>query len=521
VVKDVVIVGGGTAGWMTATYLRAAFGDRISITLIESPTVSTIGVGEATFSTVRYFFDYLGLDEQDWMPACNATYKLGIKFENWRARGHTFFHPFEHFPVFSGFTLGDWWLEAGPSACFDQDCFIHTTLAGARRSPRYLDGSLFATEELAAHLTDDPTRLRRQRPTLTEEASQYPYAYQFDAALLADFLAKLGTGQGVRRVVDDVVHCQLDERGWIGHLVTREHGELHGDLFVDCTGFRGLLINKALGEPFISFAESLPNDRAVALRVPVDMRSEGIAPYTTATAMDSGWIWTIPLYGRNGVGYVYASDFCSPDEAERTVRGFVGPAADGLEANHIRMRVGRNRRSWVNNCVAIGLSSAFVEPLESTGIFFIQHGVEHLVKHFPTAGWEPALVDQYNRLVANCLDGVHEFLVLHYYGAGRRDTPYWQATKERALPDGLRERLELWSVGLPGVETIYPHYHGFEPYNWAVMLLGLGGIPVKPRPALELLDPSAATCEFETVRRESRRLARELPSHYDYLSQMH
>lgn len=519
-VKKVVIVGGGTAGWMTATYLRAAFGDRISITLIESASIATIGVGEATFSTIRYFFDYLGLEEHEWMPACNATYKLGIKFENWRARGHVFYEPFEHFPVFSGFTLAEWWLKAGQTPYFDRDCFIHATLSDAMRSPRYMDGKIFATEELAAHLTDDIIDPARQRATLSEEKTQYPYAYQFDAAMLAEFLKKIGIEQGVRHVVDNVARCELDERGWISHLVTERNGDLRGDLYIDCTGFRGMLINGVLEEPFISFQESLPNDRAVALRVPTDMERDGLPPYTTATAMDAGWIWTIPLYGRNGTGYVYASEFCTPEDAEQTLRDFCGPAAKDLEANHIRMRVGRNRNSWVKNCVAVGLSSAFVEPLESTGIFFIQHAIELLVKYFPATTWDQALVDQYNRSIAHVLDGVREFLVLHYCGAGRNDTPYWRAAKEREVPDGLKERMAQWAFGLPSAETIYPYYHGFEPYNWVVLLMGLGGVPVRYRPALDLLDPKAAQAEFDVIKRESRRLATELPSHYEYLAQM-
>jgi tryptophan halogenase len=249
------------------------------------------------------------------------------------------------------------------------------------------------------------------------------------------------------------------------------------------------------------------------------MERDDIAPYTTASAMDAGWIWTIPLFGRNGTGYVYASDFCTPDEAERTLREFSG-ATDDLEANHIRMRIGRNRNSWVKNCVAIGLASAFVEPLESTGIFFIQHAVEHLVKYFPATTWDDALIEDYNRSVGRMLDGVREFLVLHYYGAARNDTPYWQAAKERPIPDGLRERIQLWRFGLPSPETIYPYYHGFEPYNWTVLLMGLGGLPVRYRPALDLLDCTAPRCEFEIVRRESQRLVKELPSQYEYLAQM-
>nr|WP_269844674.1 tryptophan 7-halogenase [Actinophytocola xanthii] len=201
--------------------------------------------------------------------------------------------------------------------------------------------------------------------------------------MLATFLRERAVRLGVRHVLDDVAQVVLDERGAVGHLVTKNHGELRGDLYVDCTGFRGLLINQALGEPFESYQEYLPNDRAVALRVPADQEHSGIPPYTRATAMDAGWIWTIPVFHRNGMGYVYSSEYCSPEDAERTLRAYAGPAADDLEANHIRMRVGRSRRFWVHNCVAIGLAGGFVDPLESTGIFFIQYGIEQLVKHFP------------------------------------------------------------------------------------------------------------------------------------------
>jgi tryptophan 6-halogenase len=510
--KKVTIVGGGTAGWMTAAYLRAAFGERLSITLVESGVVSTIGVGEATFSTVRHFFSYLGLDERDWMPECQATYKLAIRFENWRRPGHYFYHPFERLPVVQGFTSAEWWLKAGRSERFDRDCFVIAALCDEKRSPRSLDGSLFEADLDAGTAS--------HKSTLAEQQTQFPYAYHFDASLLADYLMRLSIRQGVVRIVDDVVGCNRDERGWITSLQTREHGEIDGDLFVDCTGFRGLLISQALEEPFVSYQHCLPNDRAVALRVPADMAREGIRPCTTATAMDAGWIWTIPLFGRNGMGYVYASDYCTPDEAERTLRDFAGPAARDLEANHIRMRIGRVRNSWVNNCVAIGLASGFVEPLESTGIFFIQHGIEQLVKHFPDESWDPSVIRHYNQLVARCLDGVREFLTLHYRGAARADTPYWQATKERELPDGLAERLELWSRKLPDTETISPYYHGFEPYSYTAMLMGLGGVRVAYRPALDLMDTCAAQEEWQRVSRVGRRLVSELPSQYEFVAQL-
>ncbi|WP_192772349.1 tryptophan halogenase family protein [Plantactinospora soyae] len=509
--KSVVVVGGGTAGWMSATYLKAAFGDRIRVTVVESDRIPTIGVGEATFSTVRHFFEYLGLDERTWMPHCGGSFKLGIRFQDWAGPGRHFYHPFERLRVVDGFHMADWWLQLGErDQGFDRQCFITPALCEARRAPRTLDGELFvvnADQSLG-------------RSTLAEQRAQFPYAYHFDAARLALFLTGFGVERGVRHVRDDVLQVGQDERGWITHVTTREHGDVAGDLFIDCTGFRGLLINQALGERFQSFQDVLPNNRAVALQVPREQEREGIDPYTTATAMPAGWIWTIPLFGRHGTGYVYSDQFCGPDEAEAALRKFAAPGRDDLSANHIQMRIGRNERSWVRNCVAIGLSSGFVEPLESTGIFFIQHGLEQLVRHFPDARWDPALPLAYNERINRAIDGVKEFLALHYRAAGRDDSLYWKEAKVRALPDGLQERLTTASSFLLDEETIYPHYHGFETYSWNTMLLGLGHEPSHPRPALAMSDGQRATEEFDRIRVDAARCVSRLPSCYDYLAAM-
>lgn len=507
-IRSVTIVGGGTAGWMTASYLKAAFGDRVGVTLVESARVSRIGVGEATFSTVRHFFDYLGLDEADWLPKCAGGYKLGIRFEDWRRPGEHFYHPFERMRTVDGFTLADWWLELGDHRVpFDRACFVTSALCEAKRSPRGRDGSLFVAG-LDGSL---------ERSTLSEQRDQFPYAYHFDADEVARYLAGYATARGVRQIIDDVEHVALDSRGWVSHIRTAAHGDIAGDLFIDCTGFRGLLINQALGVPFESFEDVLPNNRAVALRVP---RKESIQmdPYTTATAMNAGWRWTIPLFRRDGAGYVYSDHFLSPEEAERELRRAVAPGDEDLPANHIRMRVGRNQRSWVNNCVAIGLSSAFVEPLESTGIFFIQHGIEQLVNHFPDERWDPQQMAAYNDRVWHAVEGVKEFLVLHYRSARRDDTPYWKEAKTRPVPEGLRGRLELAGSRLLDEETIYPRYHGFESYSWNTMNLGLGYAPRTPLPALKHLAPGRARAEFDRLAGEARQMVATLPSCYEYLA---
>ncbi|WFE40997.1 tryptophan halogenase family protein [Micromonospora sp. WMMD998] len=507
-IRNVVIVGGGTAGWMTASYLKAAFADRVDVTLVESAQVSRIGVGEATFSTLRHFFDYLGLDEADWLPRCAGGYKLGIRFENWNRPGEHFYHPFERLRMVDGFSLADWWLALGDrSRPFDEACFLTRALCEAKRSPRMRDGSLF-TAGLDGRLG---------RSTLDEQRAQFPYAYHFDADEVARYLAGYATARGVRHVVDNVAHVARDERGWIDHVVTDEHGTVTGDLFVDCTGFRGLLINQTLGTPFESFQDVLPNNRAVAVRVPREDATE-MSPYTTATAMNAGWMWTIPLFRRNGNGYVYSDEFISPEEAEKELRAAVAPGRDDVPANHIRMRIGRNRESWVHNCVAIGLSSAFVEPLESTGIFFIQHGIEQLVRYFPDERWDPVQIAAYNDRIGRAVDGVKEFLVLHYRAAQREDTPYWKEAKRRRLPDGLAERMELAGSRLLDEETIYPYYHGFESYSWNAMNLGLGHVPATPAPALRHLDPARAHAEFARLRAEGEALVAALPSCYEYLA---
>lgn len=513
--KQVLIVGGGSAGWMTATYLRKALGERVDVTVLESPNIKTVGVGEATFSTIKLFFDYLGLSEHEWMPSCNATYKLAIRFENWTSQGGHFYHPFQRYEMVDGYNLGEWWLKLKRGEQpFDYACFTTPAICDAKKAPRFLDGRVY-DDKVQGLWTGDAIA---DNKFLADHQVQYPYAYHFDAHLLARFLEGYGTARGIKQIHDEVQEVALAEDGSIDHLVTRENGNLRADLYVDCTGFRGLLINQALKEPFISFSESLLCDRAIALQVPVDIQSQGINPYTTATALSAGWVWNIPLYGRVGTGYVYSSAFISPEDAEAEFRRHLGPVAQGLPANHIRMRIGRNRNSWVKNCVAIGLSSGFVEPLESTGIFFIQHGIEELIHHFPHRSPDEESIRNYNRTVADCIDGVRHFLTLHYRASDRRDTEFWKATQNTVLPAELAERMSLWKRRLPNAKSINPAYHGFESYSYSVMLLGLNHQPEVSLPVLDFLDDRNALEAFRMVQRKSQHLVANLPTQYEYLS---
>jgi tryptophan 6-halogenase len=512
--KSIVIVGGGSAGWMTASHLKKAL-PGIDVTLIESANIKTVGVGEATFSTIKLFFDFLGLDESEWMPQCNAAYKLAIKFNNWRADGGHFFHPFQRYEVVDGFNMGEWWLKLKRhEEPFDYACFTIPAMCNAQRSPRFLDGRVF-DDKVQDYFTVES---RGKKNILAEHKVQYPYAYHFDASLLAKYLEGYATQRGVRRVVDDVAEVKLKEDGGIDCVVTQEHGEIHGDLFVDCTGFRGLLINQALKEPFVSFTDSLLCDSAIALQIPRDVKTHGIDPFTSATALSSGWVWNIPLYGRVGTGYVYSSRFTSAEDAEREFRAHLGPDSDGLKANHIKMRIGRCRNSWVKNCVAIGLSSGFVEPLESTGIFFIQNGIEELVNHLPGAVPDEETAKSYNRVVGDAIDGVRDFLICHYRTTDRNDTEFWRATKQVQVSDELADKLALWKKRLPNARTINPRFHGFESYSYSVMMLGLNYQPETNLAALDHINDAAAQKAFVLMREKTNRLVSTLPSQIEYLS---
>jgi flavin-dependent dehydrogenase len=514
--KKVLIVGGGSAGWMTAAYLSKVFDRQVSITLVESANIGTIGVGEATFSTIRLFFDFLGLEEEDWMPSCNASYKLAIKFVDWNSDRQHFYHPFQRYESVQGHNMAEWWLKLrGSEERFDYACFTVPALCDAQRSPRYMDGRIYDNKFQGYVVAEQSDRALQ----LAELKIQYPYGYHFDASLIAKFMAQYAKKRGVTEIIDDVDEAVLLESGDIAAIQTRRHGRLEADLFVDCTGFRGLLINKALGEPFIPFSESLLCNSAVALQVPSKPEIEGINPYTTATALSAGWVWNIPLFHRIGTGYVYSNDFISADEAEREFRQHLGPRAEGCTANHIKMRIGRSRNSWVKNCVAIGLSSGFVEPLESTGIFFIQHAIEELVNHFPGSTINPAIVKSYNKSIADCIDAIRDFLVLHYVASTREDTAFWKATKEKIqVPAGLADNLELWRRRLPTNRNINPKYHGFEAYSYSVMLLGLGLRPAENLPILDYSGNMMALKHFEKIKARSQQLVTTLPSAYEYLA---
>jgi len=524
-IRGVVILGGGTAGWMTAAYLGKAFKGSVRVTLLDSPVIGRIGVGEATVPNLqRAFFDYLGIPEDEWMRECNASFKMAVKFINWRTPGEGspqartlpngrsdhFYHPFGILPEQDGVPLSHYWannvLQGRTDMPFDYSCFPEPAVMDANLAPRHPNGG----------------------PTTR-------YAWHFDAHLLADFLRRYSTTQqGVRHVEGVMTEVVKDERGFVTALRTEDGRTLEGDLFVDCSGFRGLLINQAMEEPFIDMSDHLLNDSAVASAVPYDDEALGVEPYTSSIAMPSGWAWKIPMLGRFGTGYVYCSQFATPDEAARDFCRLWNLDPDTAKLNHIRFRVGRNRRAWVKNVVGIGLASCFVEPLESTGIYFTYAGIYHLVKNFPDRHFDPALRDRFNREVELMFDDTRDFLQAHFYYSPRVDTPFWRANKELRLGEDIKRKFAEYRAGLAVNQPVTDesgYYGNFEAEfrnfwtngSYYCVFAGLGHTPERPLPALAHRPDSVRSAEvlFEQVRKEQQELLNTLPSNYEFLRGLH
>ncbi len=508
-IRSVLVVGGGTAGWLSAAYLHRALGPNVTVTLVESPNIGRIGVGEATVSTLRATMAFLGFDESQWMPHVGATYKTAVRFEQWNrsaseGREH-FYHPFfEHrqepmlhplptylLEVGDGVSLMHYWHKRrleGDATPYAYAVFPGPAICDARKAPRFAGSDQWAV----------------------------PTAYHLDAHKFAAFMAAKIVERGVRHVRDDVTGVKLDSRGFIAGVATREHGELTADLYVDCTGFRSVLLGQTLKEPFDSAAKWLWNDSAVAMRpknAPGDLE-----PYTLARASDAGWMWNIPLYHRAGTGYVYSSRYASSDGAERELRGYLGErATEETPALHLKFTPGRYRRAWVGNCVAIGLAASFIEPLESTTIFLIEYALGNLLTLLPDRDFDPARAKRYNRIVAQMFDEVRDFIALHFALANRRDTPYWRDLAEAsALPDSLAEHLEFFRASLPLGERFRNFV--FRERSYCCLLSGLGRLPTSPYPLLAHVGgEEQADRAFAEMAARSSDLAARLPGHREYL----
>ncbi|MCT8000969.1 tryptophan 7-halogenase [Sphingomonas sanguinis] len=444
-IRRIVILGGGTAGWMAAAAFSRVLGaNGPAITLIESEEIGSVGVGEATIPPIQAFNALLGIDEREFVAATHGSFKLGIEFVDWRRTGHRYFHPFGTY----GHDFGLIPFEA-----------IWQRMAQTGRAEP-LDSYALATLGARAN------RFTTPRPGNTP-LGHIGYAYHFDAGLYARFLRGRAEAQGVTRREGRVGHVERRADGLIDAIVMQDGTRMAGDLFIDCSGFRSLLLGETLGVGFEDWEHWLPNDRAIA--VPC-ARSGALTPYTRSTAHGAGWQWRIPLQHRTGNGIVYASRYLSEDEATAGLLAGLDGAAMG-EPRALRFRAGRRDRLWQGNCVALGLAGGFLEPLESTSIHLIQVGIARLLEMLPTMRFEAADQRRYNRLMVEEMADIRDFLILHFHLTERDDTPYWRYLRHMDVPESLQDRLAIYRA------TGRIHREGealFTKTSWLAVMDGQG-----------------------------------------------
>jgi tryptophan halogenase len=488
---NVTIIGGGTAGWMSAAALAKLLPTRCNVHLIESEAIGIVGVGEATLPHIRAFNERLGIDEAEFMATTRATFKLGIEFVNWARIGDSYIHPFGTFGRGTGEPdFHHYWLRLRQAGHDVPDLEEYSLACMMARLGRF----------------DLPSR------DPSELTSTFGYAYQFDATLFAPYLRRLAEGLGVRRTEGRIVGVDRDgETGDVTSLKLESGEEIGGDLFVDCSGFVSLLLGKTLGEPFQDWSKWLPNDRATAM----PCRTEtALTPYTGVIAMESGWRWRIPLQNRTGNGYVYPSAFLSDDKAaEALIAAVEGePIA---EPRVLRFKAGRRERSWVNNVVGVGLASGFLEPLESTSIYLIQAAITALIELFPDGSGSPVLRDEFNRLIDLEYDRIRDFLILHYHATERTDSEFWNYVRTMEVPDTLKEKIELFRRR----GRVVKYREGvFLDASWIAVYLGQRIIPEGHDMRADGPPAEALLRAMETFRAEVRGVAETLPDHLGHIS---
>ncbi len=490
-VQRVVIVGGGTAGWMTAASLIQRLSVRgASVTLIESSEIGTVGVGEATVPAIRTYFQSLGLDTYELMKATNATFKLGIEFRDWREDGHRFFHSF-----------GRYGIQAGPVDFHH----LHQRLAEAGED-HPLDACCLGAEMAYAG------NFAPADPNPRADFQVYDWAVQFDASLFARTLRGHAEQGGVMRIDARITEVQQNaESGFVESVRLDTGAMVSGDLFIDCSGFRSLLLQKTLGVGYRDWRNWLPCDRAVALPCK-HMDANDLAPLTRSTAKEAGWMWRIPLQHRVGNGYVYASDLISDAEAERALRAQL----DGetlANANFVRFAAGHAERFWEKNVIAIGLSSGFLEPLESTSITLIQAGIFKLLNLFPNADCDPGLAAEYNRLSVIEHERIRDFIILHYC-ATRREGELWRRCREMSLPDTLMTKIEAFRT-----RGLFVRYEGesfFDP-SWLCMYDGFGISPRAYDPFADNFALGDLRDLTRNIRADVQAMAKDAPRHADFI----
>ena len=491
--ERVVIVGGGTAGWMTAAALSRFFNDgRRKVTLIESEAIGTVGVGEATIPPIRSFNAMLDIPESEFLRETRGTFKLGIEFVNWGQVGDRYFHPFGEFGQdLHGIAFHQLYL---------------------REQARSGDaGNIVAYSMCAAAASLG--RFARPAPGAQSLVSQIAHAYHFDAGLYAAFLRRMAEKQGTLRIEGKITSVTRNgESGDVGSVTLDNGTNVAGDLFIDCSGFRGLLIEDTLETGYEDWSRWLPMDRAIA----VPTRSPGPPdPFTRSTAHSAGWQWRIPLQHRTGNGHVFSSVFMNQDEAQRILLANLEtePLADPRQ---IEFLTGMRRKAWNHNVVAIGLSSGFIEPLESTSIHLIQNGIARLFALFPDNPISPIERDEYNRGMRDLFEDVRDFIILHYKATQREDSEFWRYVRHMDVPESLARKMALWQ--LHG-RVFREHTELFSVPSWVAVMLGQNVWPTAYDPIADTLDEAKVAAAMAQMRKAYRDIAEKLPQHDAFIRQ--
>ena len=495
-IKSIVIVGGGSAGWMAAAHLNQGLGEfGCKITLIESTDIGSVGVGEATTPELVQLAGRLDISSDDFMRRCQATYKLAIRFVNWVEGDDEFWHPFG--PVggyLDGWDLFHFWHRAVVAGKCDSSYAshsVHQQLCAYGKGPREAEGE-------------------------THIIKKGSHAYHLDSTAFAAMLKGISLGKGVVHYFDEVSNVVLTEDGAIASVQTKSGRELTADLFLDCTGFRATLIEKAMGDGWTDWSDLLLCNRALVASIPQD---DGIRPYTTSTALSAGWIWEIPLSHRLSTGYVYSDKFADEDQATKEFVQFAeAKGVDKVRPRSIPFRVGRRENFWYKNCVAIGLSSGFIEPLESTGLALVARGVEAIMHFLPDCRLNPLFIDQYNQHMASLYEEIRDFIVLHYLLNRRTGSEFWKASREIDVPETLVKSLELYDE--TGLLNEFKKQIFGEPSYYCICS-GASRFPRNTLPMANYAKLEKILDVISQIRAQNDQFVSAMPKHSDLIAQIH
>ncbi|MCO4799583.1 MAG: tryptophan 7-halogenase [Colwelliaceae bacterium] len=490
-IKNIVIVGGGTAGWMAAAAMsKLLYDNEINIQLVESEEIGTVGVGEATIPHILYFNRLLGIEENDFVKSTNATFKLGIEFVDWAKKGDSYIHPFGPYGMdMEGLHFHHMWLrqqQAGNAKPIDE----------------------FNLQILAAR----EGKFQRAQPNLKgSPLSTISYAFQFDALLYAKRLKDFATSKGVNRIEGKITQVhQHQENGHIKSVELENGQTIEGDLFIDCSGFRGLLIEQTLNSGYDDWSQYLPCDRAIAVATE---KLDEITPYTKATAKSAGWQWRIPLQSRTGNGHVYCSKFMSDEEALNNLKADLNSEPIS-EPNFLRFKAGIRKNPWNKNVVSLGLASGFLEPLESTSIHLIQTAIARLMTNFPDKLFNQHDINYYNERTRLEYEQVRDFLILHYKATSRNDSPFWHYCRTMDIPDSLQQRIDIYKEN----GRLYRHDNElFNHVSWFAVFNGQGIHPKRYNPVADMLPEDELSLRMDEIHSVTQKCLNAMPTHKQFI----